>query len=484
MKRKFNLRGKVPMSLLVLSLVLFSQCQKDLPTEAAAPVVKMVSADKISAISTSATTLPTTVNSADFRPESGYAFKLKRDFGVAGDDLSNGSASSLRLFENGVELGPAHSVHSEIINYGRGRFSHWGNVLYFSTSDNSDPRSNGRKYTYTTASSSTTTTDQNSTSGNVVFDEPAETPAANGPIGYAAVNWVTTGGAAGSTVTVNTLSALRGYASSSLPLTIQVSGTISGTGSVLVKSNKTIIGLSGATLNGVGLRIFGNSATDVTKNIIIKNLRIKNVIQIDPVTGNGDNDCIGIKYADHIWIDHCELSADVTHPDWEYYDGLIDISKQSDFITVSWCKLVNSWKGSFVGGTSDSGKNKLHITFHHNLFNNIAERGPALIYSTVHLFNNYYLKSATSSGYSIGARYSSKVLLENNYFEGISTPVRTDIDSEQGYVSGTSTNIFKSCGALRIKTSDPGLTVPYAYKSYLIPAANVPATVLAGAGVK
>jgi len=116
------------MSLLVLSLVLFSQCQKDLPTEAAAPVVKMVSADKISAISTSATTLPTTVNSADFRPESGYAFKLKRDFGVAGDDLSNGSASSLRLFENGVELGPAHSVHSEIINYGRGTFPQWLNL--------------------------------------------------------------------------------------------------------------------------------------------------------------------------------------------------------------------------------------------------------------------------------------------------------------------------------------------------------------------
>jgi len=57
------------------------------------------------------------------------------------------SASALVLMENGKALGPAHSRHDDIRRFGRGRFSHWGNEVYFSTSDNSDPRSNSRKYT-------------------------------------------------------------------------------------------------------------------------------------------------------------------------------------------------------------------------------------------------------------------------------------------------------------------------------------------------
>lgn len=56
------------------------------------------------------------------------------------------SASRLRLFEDGRELGPAHAGHDEIRRAGGGRYSHWGAQLYFSTSDDSDPRVNGRKY--------------------------------------------------------------------------------------------------------------------------------------------------------------------------------------------------------------------------------------------------------------------------------------------------------------------------------------------------
>jgi pectate lyase len=43
-------------------------------------------------------------------------------------------------------MGPAHSFHQEIRESGRGRFSHWGTDLLFSTSDNSDPNTNGRSY--------------------------------------------------------------------------------------------------------------------------------------------------------------------------------------------------------------------------------------------------------------------------------------------------------------------------------------------------
>jgi hypothetical protein len=57
------------------------------------------------------------------------------------------AASALVLLEDGKTLGPAHGRHDDIRRLGGGRFSHWGIELYFSTSDNSDPRTNGRKYT-------------------------------------------------------------------------------------------------------------------------------------------------------------------------------------------------------------------------------------------------------------------------------------------------------------------------------------------------
>jgi hypothetical protein len=55
--------------------------------------------------------------------------------------------SDTRLLENGRELGPAHSLHADIREKGDGSFSHWYGDFRFSTSDNSDPRSNGRRYT-------------------------------------------------------------------------------------------------------------------------------------------------------------------------------------------------------------------------------------------------------------------------------------------------------------------------------------------------
>lgn len=55
--------------------------------------------------------------------------------------------SGFGLFEDGVALGPRHSAHAEIRERGRGRMSHWKTHLYFSTSDNSDPNTNGRRYT-------------------------------------------------------------------------------------------------------------------------------------------------------------------------------------------------------------------------------------------------------------------------------------------------------------------------------------------------
>jgi glycosyltransferase involved in cell wall biosynthesis len=75
----------------------------------------------------------------------GYRVDLARFAIFAPSDQE--SVSLLRLFENGKPLLGPHHEHDTIRGLGQGRFSHWGNYLYFSASDNSDPRHNGRYYT-------------------------------------------------------------------------------------------------------------------------------------------------------------------------------------------------------------------------------------------------------------------------------------------------------------------------------------------------
>ena len=64
------------------------------------------------------------------------------------DSLDHSDASSMRLLEDGLRLGPAHSMHARIAEVGVGAYSHWGDAVYFSASDNSDPRSNGKAYVF------------------------------------------------------------------------------------------------------------------------------------------------------------------------------------------------------------------------------------------------------------------------------------------------------------------------------------------------
>jgi len=64
-----------------------------------------------------------------------------------GDTLSDPRASRLTLFEDGKPVGHPHTLHDEIRKKGLGNYSHWSHDLYFSATDCSDPRTNGRTYT-------------------------------------------------------------------------------------------------------------------------------------------------------------------------------------------------------------------------------------------------------------------------------------------------------------------------------------------------
>jgi hypothetical protein len=54
--------------------------------------------------------------------------------------------SRLRIFEDGFPLHRGSADHTLIRKEGRGAFSHWGRFVYFSSTDNTDPRVNGRRY--------------------------------------------------------------------------------------------------------------------------------------------------------------------------------------------------------------------------------------------------------------------------------------------------------------------------------------------------
>lgn len=84
-----------------------------------------------------------------FRHDGGAAWIADLPSELWGETDSNESPhqSPFRLLEDGRELGPAHSVHAAIRDDGEGRYSFWTNVVYFSSSDGSDPDLNGRTYT-------------------------------------------------------------------------------------------------------------------------------------------------------------------------------------------------------------------------------------------------------------------------------------------------------------------------------------------------
>lgn len=62
------------------------------------------------------------------------------------DTIDTPHRSPLVLLENGQPLPARHAAHACIRGAGQGRYSHWGEMLLFSSSDNSNPNDNGRTY--------------------------------------------------------------------------------------------------------------------------------------------------------------------------------------------------------------------------------------------------------------------------------------------------------------------------------------------------
>ncbi|WP_406067827.1 polysaccharide lyase family 1 protein [Micromonospora sp. NBC_01638] len=315
----------------------------------------------------------------------------------------------------------------------------------------------------------------------VALPTPQASAAAGSATGYATQNGGTTGGAGGQTVRATTGTAIHaalcGRASSSTPITIEVTGTINhgntskvsgsscntAAGVIELKqiSNVTIIGVgSGAVFDQLGIHLRDSS------NIIIQNVAVRNVKKSGSPISNG-GDAIGMESTvRNVWVDHVTLEA--SGGESEGYDGLFDMKDNTQYVTLSYSILRNSGRGGLVG-SSESDLSNGFITYHHNLYENIDSRTPLLRGGTAHIYNNHYV-SLHESG--INSRAGAKAKVENNYFRDSKDVLGTFYTNERGYwqVSGNvfdnvtwSTAGSENYPAGPNPTSNTTVSIPYSY---------------------
>ena len=308
----------------------------------------------------------------------------------------------------------------------------------------------------------------------------------NSPIGFASVNAMgvngTTGGVGGDTIYFSNGTDLytflddRKDPDSTLhlpPKVCVIVGTITSTQKQLeIKQtyNLTFIGKgTDAAFEGTGLFV------KQSYNIIIRNLQFRNA----PIDG------VAIQYPEshHVWIDHCSFTDS---PDYDTadarHDGELDITHGSSYVTVSWCYFTNHTKTCLLGhsdsnAAEDTGK--LKTTYHHNWFDNSAQRHPRVRFAECHVFNNLY----TARGrmlYGIASTCKASVMVEGNYFDGLNFPSYIGYDKSPAGDILERNNIYYNSGT----PQTTGIAFdPASYYQYtLTSTADVPSVVMNNAG--
>ncbi|MDB5894494.1 MAG: hypothetical protein JWQ88_2025 [Rhodoferax sp.] len=200
---------------------------------------------------------------------------------------------------------------------------------------------------------------------------------------------------------------------------------------------------SDSTLFGMGADaeiVNGTLLLDQVDNVIIRNIHFADAFDHFPAWDPKDNasgewnseyDNVSLRGARHVWVDHCTFSdgarTDNTAGNafgrpMQHHDGLLDITLQSSFVTVSYNHFKLHEKTSLVGSSDGETKDEgqLKVSFHHNLWESSRERAPRVRYGQVHVYNNLYVASVTppaAHGYSIGVGFRSRVVSQNNAWE-------------------------------------------------------------------
>ncbi len=287
----------------------------------------------------------------------------------------------------------------------------------------------------------------------------------------------TTGGAGGTIHTVTTAVEFQTLVETEdTPYIIQVQGTIDlgplEDGDVHIQSNKTIRGI-GESPTIIGNLRFKNDCS----NVIIERLHIT-----CPENHAKEEDGVSIKEdITNVFVTKCTF--------YDCYDGCLDITRRSDWITVSWCKFYftspndNNDRVMLIGGGDNhNDEGTLHVTLHHNWFGAFCmQRMPSLRYGRGHIYNNYY--HCPGDIYCIRSRIQAECLIENNYFDSVNNPyyvyINDEPPEEYGKIRATG-NIRVNCTGQVDDGDDVVFTPPYSYPPD--DAQDVPTIVQWGAG--
>ncbi len=275
-----------------------------------------------------------------------------------------------------------------------------------------------------------------------------------------------------------------------------------------VPSRTTLVGLGGDAMIVHGMLLL-----DGVHDVIVRNLHFADAHDHfpgwDPRDGahgewNSDYDNLSLRRATRVWIAHNSFDdgarPDHLAPVWfgrrvQHHDGLLDITRASDFVTVAWNRFARHDKTSLVGGSDnhrdDAGH--LRVSYHHNLWLDVQERAPRVRHGRVHVLNNLYVGRADGDfpyGYSIGVGLQSHIVSEANVFELQGVPPARIVRALKGETLVERGSLFNGApldlaAALREAGSplrlldEPGWTPPPAPRH---PVADVARVVRAGAG--
>jgi pectate lyase len=285
------------------------------------------------------------------------------------------------------------------------------------------------------------------------------------PIGWAAMNGGTTGGQGGPIVTATTAAQLHAFVAQAGPLNILVEGTLVSSNEYLVSSDKTIVGV------GNDAAIVGELEIQNAHNVIVRNLFLSH-------GGSGDFDTIRVRHSTNVWIDHCDI--------FDGPDGLLDITVQSNFVTVSWNKFyytqsyaeninVDHRFACLIGGGTSDDAGFLKTTLHHNHWGAyVFRRMPRVRYGDVHVFNEFF--NSVDCARVIRAAEQAELLIENNHFEDVHNPFSITHSSAEVVATG---NIFINTTG---DQHQAGSSFSPDYTYTLDAAEDVKEMVLAGAG--
>jgi pectate lyase len=146
---------------------------------------------------------------------------------------------------------------------------------------------------------------------------------------------------------------------------------------------------------------------------------------------------------------------------------------------VSWNRFFNQDKNMLLGHSDDNGaqdRGHLRVTYHHNWFDGTNQRNPRTRFGNpVHVYNNYYLNTGD---YGVASTMESGVLVENNYFENVESPMELGQGSSPAGSIVQRGNVFVNSGGP--VSGGSVASIPYAYT--LESGSAVAASVRSGAG--